>query len=217
MSGEPSETRRMPGDDNGQEPFANLTPGPVPRAADAPIPVYVSYAWEPTSQAFVDEVGQRLPADRFEFRRDKTHMRTGDWISNFMAEIGRADRVLVVLSDKYLRSPNCMRELLHLFQRSQGDRADLMSRIIAVIPPDLKIDRGRDRLVYVRHWHEEYVALESAYRELGVTAMGAADREEWLAIQDFQHRVSDIMAWVADVLMPRGAEGLDAAIERLQS
>jgi len=65
----------------------------------------------------VDEVGQRLPADRFEFRRDKTHMRTGDWISHFMAEIGRADRVLVVLSDKYLRSPNCMRELLHLYQR----------------------------------------------------------------------------------------------------
>lgn len=44
-----------------------------------------------------------------------------------------------------------------------------------------------------------------------------ADREEWLAIQDFQHRVSDTMAWVADVLMPRGAESLDAAIERLQS
>jgi len=217
MNGEPSETRRMPGDDNGQEPFAHLTPGPVPRAADAPIPVYVSYAWEPASQAFVDEVGQRLPADRFEFRRDKTHMRNGDWISSFMAEIGRADHVLVVLSDKYLRSPNCMRELLHLFQRSQGDRADLMGRVVAVIPPDLKIDRARDRLVYVRHWHEEYAALESAYRELGVTAMGAADREEWLAIHDFQHRVSDIMAWVADVLMPRGADGLDAAIERLQS
>jgi internalin A len=217
MNGEPSETRRMPGDDNGhQEPFANLTPGPVPRAADAPIPVYVSYAWEPASEAFVDEVGQRLPADRFEFRRDKTHMRNGDWISSFMAEIGRADRVLVVLSDKYLRSPNCMRELLHLFQRSQGDRADLMGRVVTVILGDLKIDRAIDRLTYVRHWRDEYAALESAYRELGVTAMGAADREEWLAIQDFQHRVSDIMAWVADVLMPRGAVGLDAVLERLQ-
>jgi len=217
MSGEPSETRRMPGDDNGQEPFANLTPGPVPRAADAPIPVYVSYAWEPASQAFVDEVGQRLPADRFEFRRDKTHMQIGDWISNFMAEIGRADRVLVVLSDKYLRSPNCMRELLHLFQRSQGDRADLMGRVVTVILGDLKIDRATGRAVYIRHWRDEHKALESVFQDLGVAAMGAADREEWLAIQDFQHRVSDIMAWVADVLMPRGAEGLDAALERLQT
>jgi internalin A len=116
-------------------------------------------------------------------------------IPGFAEEIGRADHVLVVLSNKYLRSPNCMRELLHLFQRSQGDRADLMGRIVAVIPPGLKIDRARDRLVYVRHWRDEYAALEADYRELGVTAMGAADREEWLAIQDFQHRVSDIMAW----------------------
>ncbi len=217
MNGEPSETRRMPGDDNGQEPFANLTPGPVPRAADAPIPVYVSYAWEDASQAFVDEVGQRLPADRFEFRRDKTHMRTGDWISHFMAEIGRADRVLVVLSDKYLRSPNCMRELLHLYQRSQGDRADLMGRIVAVVPPELKIDRAIGRLAYVRHWHAEYKQLDEAYREIGLAAMGAADREEWLAIQDFQHRVSDIMAWVSDVLMPRGDGSLDAAIARIEA
>lgn len=217
MNGEPSETRRMPGDDNGQEPFANLTPGPVPRATDAPIPVYVSYAWEPASQAFVDEVGQRLPADRFEFRRDKTHMQNGDWISRFMAEIGRADRVLVVLSDKYLRSPNCMRELLHLFQRSQGDRADLMSRIVTVILGGLKIDRAVDLAPYVRHWHDESGKIEAAYKDLGFGALSAAGREEWLAIQDFKHRLPDITTWIADVLMPRGADGLDAAIERLQS
>lgn len=138
-------------------------------------------------------------------------------IPSFAEKIGRADRVLVLLSDKYLRSPNCMRELLHLFQRSQGDRADLMGRVVTVILGDLKIDRAIGRLTYVRHWRDEYAALESAYRELGVTAMGAADREEWRAIQDFQHRVSDLMAWVADVLMPRGAEGLDAALERLQT
>jgi hypothetical protein len=67
------------------------------------------------------------------------------------------------------------------------------------------------------HWLALHKALESVFQDLGVAAMGAADREEWLAIQDFQHRVSDIMAWVADVLMPRGAEGLDAVLEHLQS
>jgi internalin A len=94
--------------------------------------VYVSYAWESTSESFVNAISRRLPTDRLEFRRDKTHMQVGDGISCFMAEIGRADHVLVVLSDKYLRSPNCMRELLYLFQHSLGDRADLMGRIVPV-------------------------------------------------------------------------------------
>jgi hypothetical protein len=35
-------------------------------------------------------------------------MQPGDLISAFMKRIGRADRVIVVLSDKYLRSPYCM-------------------------------------------------------------------------------------------------------------
>ena len=107
--------------------------------------------------------------------------------------------------------------MLHPLQRSQGDRADLMSRVVTGILGDLKIDRATGRAAYIRHWRDEHKALESVFQDLGVAAMGAADREEWLAIQDFQHRVSDIMAWVADVLMPRGADGLDAALERLQT
>jgi hypothetical protein len=50
--------------------------------------------------------------------------------------------------------------------------------------------------------------------------VGDADRAEWLTIQDFQHRVSDMLSWVADTLMPHGAEldttGIDAAIALLQ-
>ena len=93
-----------------------------------------------------------------------------------MAEIGRADRVLVVLSDKYLRSPNCMRELLHLFQRSQGDRTDLMGRVVTVILGDLKIDRATGRAEYIRHWRDEHKALESVFQDRGgPTWMAGAD------------------------------------------
>jgi hypothetical protein len=51
-------------------------------------------------------------------------------------------------------------------------------------------------------------------------SVGGADREEGLTIQDFQHRISDMLAWVADTLMPRGTElhskGIDAAIDLLR-
>ena len=59
--------------------------------------IYVSYAWGGESDELVDEFEQRLPKP-FKLIRDKSAMRPGDWISNFMAEIGRAELVLVVLS-----------------------------------------------------------------------------------------------------------------------
>jgi internalin A len=47
-----------------------------------------------------------------------------------MKLIGRADHVIVVLSDKYLRSPYCMTELYGIYQRSLGEKEDFLGRII---------------------------------------------------------------------------------------
>ena len=88
-----------------------------------PLPVYVSYAWGGESDALVDSFARRLPP-QFQLIRDKTAMRAGDWISTFMRDIGRAERVLVVVSEKYLKSVYCMRELLHLYNASLGERAN---------------------------------------------------------------------------------------------
>ena len=181
--------------------------------------VYVSYAWGGESNVLVDEFEQRLPTP-FKLIRDKSAMRPGDWISKFMAEIGRAELVLVVLSDKYLHSVYCMSELLHLFNRSLGDRSSLMQRIVPLIVGELRCARARDRDAYVSHWEQEYTDLDALLKKRGIDSVGEADRRELLAIQAFKQQVSDLLAWVADTLMPQGVEvhskGVEAAIELLQ-
>jgi internalin A len=200
---------------DGQEAF-DVHPGQRPSAPAEPMPIYVSYAWGGESEALVDSIEQRLVCSDIDFVRDKRKLRPGDWISSFMTEIGRAERVLVVLSDKYLRSPFCMRELLHLYQSSLGERQDLMRRVVPLVVGDLAIDRAVQRVAYVKHWQAEDQALTEAYAGLDLLILGSNDRAEWLAIKDFSHHVSDMMAWCADVLMPRGAGGIDAVCKLLQ-
>src|SRR6516165_2213749 len=65
--------------------------------------------------------------------RDKNVMRSGDLISGFMKRIGLADRVIVVLSDKYLRSAYCMTELYSIYQRSVGEKEDFLRRITSIV------------------------------------------------------------------------------------
>ncbi|HMQ11875.1 MAG TPA: toll/interleukin-1 receptor domain-containing protein [Candidatus Competibacter phosphatis] len=182
-------------------------------------PVYVSYAWDGESEAFVDEFEQRLPKN-FSLIRDKSALRAGDWISRFMQEIGRADMVLVVLSEKYLHSAYCMRELLYLHHASQGEKAMFLQRIVPLIVGDLPCARARDRHPYVMHWEQEYVDLSAQLEQRNVTTVGEADRQELLLIQDFKQHVSDLLAWIADTLMPRGTDlrtrGIDAAIGLLR-
>jgi internalin A len=198
-----------------EQAFAAVNPAHPPRLPGEAQPVYVSYKWDDESYALVDEIERRLP-ENFKLIRDKTDMRPGDWISRFMADIGRADLVLVVLSDKYLRSVYCMRELLHLFNTSLGDRDRLMQRMVPLVVGELKCSRARDRDPYVTYWEEEHATVDALLKKRGWASVGEADRGEWLAIQDFQHRISDMLAWVADTLMPQGAEGVDATIDLLQ-
>ena len=202
-----------------EQAFAAVNPAHPPRLAGEAQPVYVSYAWGGESDALVDEFERRLP-ENFKLIRDRGAMRPGDWISRFMADIGRADLVLVVLSDKYLRSVYCMRELLHLFNTSLGDRDRLMQRMVPLVVGELKCGRARDRDPYVTYWEEQHAALDKVLKKRGLASVGEADRAEWLAMQDFQHRVSDMLAWVADTLMPQGTElhtkGIDAAIDLLK-
>jgi internalin A len=58
--------------------------------------------------------GTALPTLEKENRnviRDKNALHPGDPISTFIKTLGQARLVIVVLSEKYLRSPYCMTEL----------------------------------------------------------------------------------------------------------
>ncbi len=202
------------------EPFAHIAPGQPPQAPGEPLPVYVSYAWGSESDALVDAFAQQLPKP-FRLIRDKAAMRPGDWISIFMREIGRADRVLIVLSEKYLRSVYCMRELLYLYQTSLGERTDFLNRVVVLTVGDtLKFSRASERAAHVLYWQEEDKKLDVILSQLDRISISDADRAEQLAIKDFAHRVSDILSWVSDTLMPRASgssnESLDAALALLQ-
>jgi len=181
--------------------------------------VYVSYAWGGESDVLVDEFASRLP-ECLELIRDKQAMRPGDWISTFEKEIGRADLVLVVISEKYLHSLYCMRELLYLYQRSQGEREALMSRIVPLTVGELLGARVKDRDGYVQFWEGEHRGVEERLTRRGLDTIGVEDRRELLATQHIKQSVSDLLSWIADTLMPRGehlaSEGVDTAIRLFQ-
>lgn len=88
-------------------------------------------------------------------------MRPGDLISGFMKRIGLADHVIVVLSDKYLRSPYCMTELHYIYQRSFGEKEDFLYRIFPLRLTDAQLGTWRDRVTYAEYWEAEFKAMES--------------------------------------------------------
>ena len=67
-----------------------------------------------------------------------------------LQRLGRGRIVVAVISDKYLKSPYCMYELLEVW-RSGG----FQERLFPVMLPDARIHRLTDQLDYVAFWQRE--------------------------------------------------------------
>jgi hypothetical protein len=153
-----------------------------PATADNTTPaareVYVSYAWNDSrSEIDREEIVNAIEAE-FEARgvsivRDKRDLGFKGSIRGFMQEIGRGKAVVVIISDKYLRSKNCMFELLEIQQH--GDFTD---RIFPIVLGDAKIYEAIDRLEYLDYWDEKIATLEKRIREgKSLTNINSINRE----------------------------------------
>jgi internalin A len=123
--------------------------------------VFISYAWGGESEALVDRLDQTLKVQGITLIRDKRDLGFKGLIKEFMQRIGRGRCVIAVISDKYLKSPNCMFELAEVAENGQ-----FYDRIFPIVLSDAQIHKPVPRLAYIKHWDLEIQALDAAMKEV---------------------------------------------------
>lgn len=96
--------------------------------------VFISYAWGGEREEIVDQIDRSLQERGLKILRDKRDLGYRGSIREFMERIGQGNCVIVVVSDKYLRSPNCMFELVEIAENKQS-----YDRIFPVVLADADI------------------------------------------------------------------------------
>jgi GTPase SAR1 family protein len=135
--------------------------GTTPQVCSPPLipEVFVSYAWNPESCAIVDCLQQTLGLQGIRLIRDREEVRYKDSIRDFMRRIGQGKCVVVVISEKYLKSENCMFEMVEV-TKAQG----LRERIFPIVLSDANIYKATGRIRYVKHWEDEIRELDEALK-----------------------------------------------------
>lgn len=67
--------------------------------------------------------------------------------------------MVVVISEKYLKSENCMFEMVEV-TKAQG----LRERIFPIVLPDANIYKATGRVRYLQHWEDEIRTLDEALK-----------------------------------------------------
>ena len=177
---------------------------------------YVSYAWGEdltpegrARKAIVDRLCDAAKALGHEILRDKEVMSVGDSISRFMRKIGEGDRVFVILSDKYLRSPHCMFELHEVWRNSRQDPKAFLDRIRVFALPDAAVFKPTEWANWSIHWKREYDALWKPAVEHGLTVLGEPGSRRLMQMLDFHQQAANILGTLADIVQPRTFEQLE--------
>ena len=122
--------------------------------------VFISYAWGGESEQTVDELEQAFAKRGIRIIRDKKDLEYKSSIQLFEQRIGMGKGIVLVISDKYLRSEHCMYELVQL-----NKNRNLRNRIFPIVLEDARIYNVSDRLNYIKYWDEKIKALEDAIKD----------------------------------------------------
>jgi Leucine-rich repeat (LRR) protein len=140
------------------EPSLSRTIPQIPLSPPTP-EVFISYAWNQESCEVVDRLQQALGQQGIRLIRDREEVRYKDSIRDFMRRIGKGKCVVVVISEKYLKSENCMFEMVEV---AKAER--LRERVFPIVLADANIYKATGRVRYVRHWEDEIQELDEALK-----------------------------------------------------
>ena len=158
--------------------------------ADYENAVFISYAWGIEREDIVNQVDRALQDRGIEIIRDKRELGYKGSINAFMERIGRGDCVILVISDKYLRSPNCMYELVEI-----AENKNFQDRVFPIVLGDANIYDPVQRIQYIKHWEEKRAELAKAILTLDPANLQGI-REEI----DLYDRIRDKVSGLTSIL-----------------
>ncbi len=123
--------------------------------------VFISYAWGGESEKVVDEIEAAFTSKGIRLVRDKTDLGFKGLIREFMMQIGHGNLVVLIISDKYLKSKNCMFELLEVEKKGE-----FYNRIFPIVLPDADIYDSLGIINYLKYWDQKTKELNTSVKEL---------------------------------------------------
>jgi tetratricopeptide (TPR) repeat protein len=154
--------------------------------------VFISYSW--STQKIAEKIFQDLTLVGLSVLKDNHEIKYTDKISDFMISIKKADYALFVINDGYLKSKNCLFEVLeHLKDDSAWEKT------LPIVFSDTKIHSVIDRIAYVNYWESQTEKISEALRQINPVNATEAYKE-LKQYQDITASIDGFLAKISDTL-----------------
>lgn len=154
--------------------------------------IFLSYCW--SDDLIADDIYTDLNKyPEIDIHRDKLNIRHWASIKEYMQSISDMDYTILLISDSYLKSSNCMYEVLEVMR----DRKYKDKIFPAVICTD--IYNPIQRAGYVKYWQEKYKELKTAVNGVDTQNLGTLT-EDMKRYQNIAANIVEFIDTVADAI-----------------
>lgn len=156
--------------------------------------IFLSYCWKDDSIA--DDIYNYIKEiSTINIHRDKIDIGTWGSIKEYMQSITDMDYTILLISDSYLKSANCMYEVLEVIK----DKKYKNKIFPAII--ETNIYKPVERSKYVKYWQEEQKALKEELNGIEIQNIGNLNID-LKRIQDIASNIAVFLEVIADMNNP---------------
>ncbi len=127
--------------------------------------IHFSYAWKNEQETIVDKLYESLKKDGFNVIRDKVNLEYRGLISGFMKDIGKANIIIVCISDKYLKSRFCMFELYEIYRNCGMSKEAFVQKVFPIREEDINLSDAAVIDTYADYWRAAELEQEAIVKD----------------------------------------------------
>ncbi|MCT4594197.1 MAG: toll/interleukin-1 receptor domain-containing protein [Anaeromicrobium sp.] len=178
--------------------------------------VFISYSW--TNKDIADMIDEDFKGLGIDLTRDERDLKYKDSIKQFMQQVGKHDYVIMIISDSYLKSENCMYEVMEVMRNREYKNKILMiilkdedKRYFKDYEERIKNDQefsnlaiGADiysttgRISYIEYWERKEEELESSIARIKTEINKIQPLNELKRINNITRDIGDFLTELSD-------------------
>ncbi len=159
--------------------------------------IFFSYAWE-KDEGIIMELYTSLKIDEFNVVKDKEDLRYKGIISKFMTDIGKANFVIVAISDQYLKSRFCMFELYEIYRNAGLNKEEFAKRIFPIRLEDIELSNQDIVNGYIDFWQKEEQEWEKRMKE-NSDSITEEDTKQYQFVKRLVNDIGNILSCLSDI------------------
>lgn len=160
--------------------------------------IYFSYAWKNEKETIIDKLYNSLKKDGFNVIRDKANLEYRGLISGFMKDIGKANIIIVSISDKYLRSRFCMFELYEIYRNCGMSKEAFAKKIFPIREEDINLSDAAVIDEYADYWKAEELEQEAIVKDKSQVTT-SEQFAQYDAVQRIARELGNLLNFLSDI------------------